>query len=98
MGPAQLMPAHCALKLLADVKSGVWLGTLSVKNKEGDMSKLMDSRMPNYATADGGLALAAKASASRAATATAKTMDAEKADGCDWDKDGRPDCAVTEQD
>ncbi len=91
--PTALIPTHCALKMIADIKGGgLWLGPTSTKNKEGNIARL--SHESSHADPGrGGVALAAKVALSSAVTATAKPGDQE--DGCSYGTDGGPnDCNV----
>jgi hypothetical protein len=88
--PRDLLPTHCALKMIEDIKS-VWLGVISINN-EGNPTKLLDTPLPTANRTDAGMAYAARATMSSAIASTAKDKDDD--DDCDWDKDGRPDCKV----
>ncbi len=91
--PTDLIPTHCALKMIADIKGGgLWLGPTSTKNKEGNIANL-SHESSHSDPGRGGVALAANNALSSAVTATTKP--AEQEDGCSYGTDGgQPNCNV----
>ncbi len=91
--PTDLIPTHCALKMIADIKGGgLWLGPTSTKNKEGNIANL-SHESSHSDPGRGGVALAANNALSSAVTATTKP--GEQEDGCSYSSDGgEPNCNV----
>lgn len=87
-------PEECRKRYMQDMDVNVYeFSKNDAEQNPANLNKLINNLKHTLPSSDAGLVFATRSMMSRALTSS--TRDDDEGDGCDWDKDGKPDCAVS---